>query len=114
MPGIDWTQHVSNEEVRRRAGIKEVVSETVRRRRWSFIGHTLRRGSRDLAKDALTWTPEGKRRRGRPKETYRRTVERERQQLGFSSWSAAGAVASRREEWKSIINASMLHWERRL
>ena len=111
---IDWTQHVSNEEVRRRAGIKEVVSETVRRRRWSFIGHTLRRGSRDLAKDALTWTPEGKRRRGRPKETYRRTVERERQQLGFSSWSEAGAVASRREEWRSIINTSMLHWERRL
>ena len=32
---------------------------------------------------ALTWTPEGKRKRGSPKETWRRTVERERGKLGL-------------------------------
>ena len=71
---INWTLHVTNDEVRRRAGVTETLSETVRRRRWTFIGHTLRRGSDDLARTALTWTPDGKRKRGRPKETYRRTV----------------------------------------
>ena len=30
---------------------------------------------------ALTWTPEGKGRRGRPEETWRRTVEKERGEL---------------------------------
>ena len=93
---INWTQHVTNDEVRRRAGVKELLSETVRRRRWTFIGHTLRRDRRNLARNALTWTPEGKRKRGRPKETYRRTVEKK--QLGFHSWDAAASVAG--DRWK--------------
>ena len=107
---IDWTMHVTNEEVRRRAGVVELLSQTVRRRRWSFIGHTLRRDRKDLAKTALTWTPEGRRKRGRPKETYRRTVERERNQLGFNSWSAAAAVAGDRAAWRGLITGSMVHW----
>lgn len=45
-------------------------------------------------KTALTWAPEGKGRRGRPVETWRRTAERERTALGFTSWSEA-AVAAR-------------------
>jgi len=36
---------------------------------------------------ALTWAPQGKRSRGRPKETWRRTVEEERQRIGFATWT---------------------------
>ena len=32
-------------------------------------------------KIALTWAPEGKRRRGRPRETLKRTVEREKNEM---------------------------------
>ena len=110
---IDWTLHVTNEEVRRRAGVRETLSETVRRRRWGFIGHTLRRDRKDLAKNALTWTPEGKRRRGRPKETYRRTVEKEMKQLGLNSWAAAAAVASDRSAWRSLITGPTVHRDQR-
>ena len=39
------------------------------------------------ARTALDWAPEGKRQRGRPKETWRRTVEKERKQLGFNTWA---------------------------
>ena len=106
---INWTQHVTNDEVRRRAGVKELLSETVRRRRWTFIGHTLRRDRRNLARNALTWTPEGKRKRGRPKETYRRTVEKEREQLGFHSWDAAAAVAGDRRKWRDVISGPILN-----
>ena len=107
---INWTLHVTNEEVRRRAGVTETLSETVRRRRWTFIGHTLRRGSDDLARTALTWTPDGKRKRGRPKETYRRTVERERNQLGFQSWGAAANIAKDRPAWRDLIASATVHW----
>ena len=110
---IDWRLHVTNEEVRRRAGVKELLSQTVRKRRWTFIGHTLRRDVSDLARTALTWTPEGRRKRGRPKETYRRTVEREREQLGLHSWSAAGAIANDRAAWRNLITGATLHWEQR-
>ena len=106
---IDWTLHVTNEEVRRRAGVGELLSETVRKRRWTFIGHTLRRDGKDLAKKALTWTPAGRRNRGRPKETYRRTVERERNLLGLNSWSAAAAVASDRAAWRDLIRSATVH-----
>ena len=33
---------------------------------------------------SLTWAPEGKRTRGQPKVTWRGTVERERQKMGFA------------------------------
>jgi len=38
---------------------------------------------------ALTWAPEGRRSRGRMKDTWQRTAEEERTALGFGSWSEA-------------------------
>ena len=45
-------------------------------------------------------TPEGRRRRGRPKETWRRTVERERGELGFKVWTEACSCEKEREAWR--------------
>ena len=47
----------------------------------------------------VTWAPEGKRGRGRPRETWRRTMEKERNQLGWHSgeWGAAAASAADRD-----------------
>ena len=42
-------------------------------------------------------TPEGRRRRGWPKETWRITVERERGELGFKGWTEAGSFAKDRK-----------------
>ena len=73
---------------------------------WQFLfrGHTLSRDVRDIAWKALTWTLEGRRKRLSPKEMYTRTVEREREQLGLHSWSAAGAIAKDRAAEKNIQN----------
>ena len=90
-----------------------MLSQTIRKRRWGFIGHTLRRDRKDLAKTAMTWTPEGRRKRGRPKETYRRTVERERNLLGFNSWDAAAAVAHDKPAWSELITGATVHWGQR-
>ena len=60
--------HVPNEEVRRRANT-ETISELVRKRRWTWIGQALRMDNSGLLRVALTWAPEGKRKRGRPKES---------------------------------------------
>ena len=56
----------------------ERISEEVRRRRWNWIGHVLRKDRTDDCAVALGWTPEGRRKRGRPKTTWRRMVELER------------------------------------
>ena len=55
------------------------ISEEVRRKRWYRIGHVLRKEVNNDCAVALGWKPEGKRNRGRPKTTWHRTVEKERE-----------------------------------
>ena len=47
------------------------------RRRWKWIGHVIRRNQNYITKTALHWAPEGKRKRERPKNTRRHTVDDE-------------------------------------
>ena len=46
------------------------------RRRWKWIGHVIKRDHNSSTRAGLYWTPEGKRKRGRPKETHGGTIER--------------------------------------
>lgn len=45
--------------------------------RWSWISHVRRKAGNNMTKQALYWTPEGRRRRERPKLVWRRSVEGE-------------------------------------
>jgi len=56
-----------------------------------------------LSVTALTWQPEGKRSRGGPKTTWRRTVEQERNQLGWQSWNEARRVVAEQSEWRRVM-----------
>ena len=56
----------------------------------------------------LTWAPEGKKSRGRPKETWRRTVEGERQNMGFATCTEAVTAARNRVEWRKKVNGPIL------
>ena len=53
---------------------------------------------------ALTWTPEGGRKVGRPKITWRSTIENERQR-GWNSWNEARRVAADRATWRRCTSA---------
>jgi len=57
---------------------------------------------------ALTWAPEGKRSRGRLNETWRRTVEEERQKMGFATWNEAVAAARDGVYWRKQVNGPIL------
>ena len=57
----------------------------IRRKKWNWIGHTLRKGDQpdnDLARQTLDWNPQGSRRPGRPAETWCRTVRKEAKDAG--------------------------------
>ena len=54
----------------------------VRKRTRNWLGHVLRREGVNDCFTALGWTPEGRRARGRPKTTWRRTVEGEGGKVG--------------------------------
>ena len=89
---IYWPMKVSNEEIRRQARTCTIREQT-RRRRWRWIGHVLCMNNEQNPRIALTWAPEGKRSRGRPKVTLGRTVEGESQKMGFATWSEAVTAA---------------------
>jgi len=54
------------------------VSALIRVRGWRWIGHVLRTSPGNISRTALIWASDSKRRRGRPRETWRRTMEKER------------------------------------
>jgi hypothetical protein len=73
---IKWTVKITNEEPRRITKQKSLEIQ-IKRRKWNWIGHTLRKEAGAIEKTALEWNPQGYRRRGRPKRTWRRTTEDE-------------------------------------
>ena len=63
-PRIYWQQHVTNQELWERAQ-QAPIEEEILKRKWRWIGHTLRKPSASTTRQALTWNPQGKRNRGR-------------------------------------------------
>ena len=101
---IKWQDKITNKEVQERTQARDISLE-VKKRRWKFIGHVLRGDPNSDAKTAMTWQPEGKRKQGRPKTTWRRTVEAERNKAGWNSWSRVTTVAKDRVEWRKCVEA---------
>ena len=101
---IRWQDHVSTKELLGRAGMKPLSVEVMSRRR-RMIGHILRKDRSDDCSVAMSWAPEDKKRRERPKATWRRTVEKERQEAGWKSWEEVRTAATNRGEWKSSAKA---------
>ena len=65
---IHWPKVISNEELWRRA--EEIdMSTQIKRRKWNWIGRTLRKGHEAIEREALEWNPQEKMRRGRHRHT---------------------------------------------
>jgi len=77
-----------------------------------MIGHLLRQDQNSDCNIAMTWVPKGKRRRGRPKTIWGRTVEKERAEAGWRSWEEVKTVAAKRDTWRDS-NGRMCHEARR-
>ncbi|XP_078382229.1 uncharacterized protein LOC144664897 [Oculina patagonica] len=100
---IYWPMRITNEEIRARAGM-ETISKQVARRRWTWLGHVLRMDHHSHPRIALTWVPEGKRKRGRPRETWRKK--------GLRTWAAAAASAAEdRTAWRQRAYGPILYLE---
>ena len=56
------------------AAKQEPMNNILKRKGWRWVGHTLRMEPSAHARIALTWTPEGRRKRGCPSSTWRRTM----------------------------------------
>ena len=61
--GIYWSATISNANLWETTG-QAPVREELTSRKWTWIGHTLRRPNYCIARQALLWNPPGRRRRG--------------------------------------------------
>lgn len=86
------------------------VSEEVRRKRWYWIGHVLRKDMNNDCAVALGWKSEGKENRGRPKTAWRITVEKERDRQGWKTWAKARQKANNCQQWREGVWALYFSW----
>ena len=98
---IRWTDKVRNEEVWERTE-QEAIQTEVGRRRWRWVGHTLRRTNSNITKRALQWNPQGSRDRGRPRGTWRRVMVEDMERSG-QSWQKIRKIAQDRVGWRMFV-----------
>ena len=99
---IYWPETISNRELWQRTG-QLAAEEEIKRRKWRWIGHSLRKPSTTITRQALTWNPQGKRRRGRPRNSWRRDLEADAREMGYT-WSEIERLAQDRERWRAAVD----------
>jgi hypothetical protein len=90
---------ISNKDLWKVTG-QEDINVEIRKRRFRWIGHTLRKEDGEISKAALLWNPQGNRKRERPRNSWRRLVNKE---VG-RSWNELGFLAADRRKWKGLID----------
>jgi hypothetical protein len=74
----------------------------IKKRRFGWIGHTLRKNDGQPSKVALQWNPQGSRGRERPGNIWRRSTLR----AAARSWSGLRYLASDRDSSKKLVDDS--------
>jgi hypothetical protein len=73
---IWWPNIISNKVLRKATG-QEGINLEIRKRKFRWIGHALRKEDGEITKAALLCNPQGSRKRGRRKNSCRRSVIKE-------------------------------------
>ena len=106
---IWWPQRIRNDTISQVTGVKNISGE-IRRRRWNWIGYVLRKERNDDRMVAMEWQPEGKRKVGRPKTTWRRTVEKGSRQERWTSWAEDRGAAQDRASLREKVTTLCASW----
>ena len=80
---------VRNAEIRQRIQKLDTTVNEIEKRRLVWLGHVQRMGEERWPKKILNWTPSGRRKRGRPPETWMNQVWKDMQSknLEEGDWS---------------------------
>ena len=80
--------------------LMNTILYAVRKRKFRWIGHTLRKEDGEISKAVLLWNTQGSRKRGRLKNSWRRSVIKE----AGRSWNELRFLAADRQKWKELID----------
>ena len=93
---------VSNKDLWERTSQVQIEIEIIKRR-WGWIGHRLRKPKHQHYETGLDLEPQGKGKRGRPKNTWRRDLEADITQTGLS-WKQVERIAQDRRRWRDVVH----------
>ena len=99
---VFWPQIISNQDLWSETNQPPIVNQ-IQQRKMRWIGHTLRKSPDEITRQALKWNPQGKRKRGRPKMTWRRQTIKEIENSGLS-WNQAEVLAQDRGMWRGFVD----------
>ncbi|VDP70953.1 unnamed protein product [Schistosoma curassoni] len=99
---IHWPDIINNDLLWERTN-QHPAEEEIRKIRWKWIGHTLRISSNCITRQALTWNPEGKRKRERPKNTLRREIEADMKRIN-NNWKNLESTSQDRVVWSVPVS----------
>ena len=97
---IHWPLTITNDQLYQLTEC-ETLQQMIKKRKWRWIG---RKPHDTICRQALEWNAQGKRRRGRPKQTWRRRVDNELVEAGIT-WNEAKTTASNRTRWRILSEA---------
>ena len=101
--GIRWYDRVTNEELMERT--RQIpVNEQVKKRRWRWIGHTLRKPEGNITRRVLAWNPQGQRKKGRPRNTWRGDLEAESKNIK-KSWRELQEIVRDRKTRHKLVES---------
>ena len=99
---IYWPNKITNEDLWARTETRP-IEEQIRKRKWDWIGHTLRKPVSNITRQALQWNPQGKRKRGRPKNTWRCNTVAEMETAGYT-WKQLAEQTKNRRGWRTVVS----------
>ena len=101
--GIFYPDTISNDNLHKVTNQIPIAIE-IGRRKWNWIGHTLRKKPVDITRRALSWKPPGKRRQGGQRTTWQSSALKEAAQQG-KSWNELPALAANHVRWSRFVDA---------
>ena len=99
---LKWTDKVSNTTLWKTTKQLPIENE-IMKRKWRWKGHTLRKPPESITRQAITWNPPGKRRRGRPRNTWQRDMEKETKEIKYTRREME-RMATDRNRWRSLVD----------
>ena len=94
----------TNKDLYVRTGQKDLIT-VINQRQFRQLGDVFRKGNHSNTKTTLKLTPaEGKRSRGRPRETWRRIIEGDLKKMG-KTWKKVEKIAADKNQQSDLVSA---------
>ena len=98
---LKWTDKVPNTTLWKTTKQLPIENE-IKKRKWRWIGHTLRKPPETITRQAITWNPPGQRKEV-GHETPGRETETDTKETGYT-WKEMQKMATDRKQWRSLVD----------